>query len=69
MRKYIIETENIALSVDDTLGGVSDDAWRLTLNDKYGHYLLDVDMRKSQLADLLMGLKSIEGEISKEEFI
>ncbi len=68
MRRYIIETENLSLDVDESLAPTDDHSWRLTLNDKYGHYESEAYLRKNQLYDLLLALKGIEDELSMEDF-
>lgn len=66
--EFLIETDRIELDFneareDDDLGG-----YRLTLNDRFGHYDTQVYLDGEQVRDLLDGLKAIENKIPKKEY-
>ena len=64
---FLIETDRIELDFneareDNDLGG-----YRLTLNDRFGHYDTQVYLDSEQVRDLLDGLKAIEDKIPKKD--
>lgn len=65
----IIETQNITLDYDKSRENRDLGAYRLTLNDRYGHYDEDIYISIVQLKDLFDGLKDHQIDYEEEEFL
>ena len=64
---FLIETDRIELDYDESREDRDLGEYRLTLNDRYGHYDTQVYLDDEQVRDLLDGLKAVENKIPKKE--
>ena len=58
--EYIVETENIALDYSEDRMDDGIMPYRLTLYDKYGHYVDDIILTKDEVKDLYDGLENVK---------
>lgn len=66
--EFLIDTKRIELDYEENREDNDIGQYRLTLNDKYGHYYTQVFLDTEQIRDLIDGLLPLDKQIPKNEY-
>ena len=66
--EFLIDTKRIELDYEENREDNDIGQYRLTLNDKYGHYYMQVFLDTEQIRDLIDGLIPLDKQIPKNEY-
>lgn len=66
--EFLIDTKRIELDYEENREDNDIGQYRLTLNDNYGHYYMQVFLDTEQIRDLIDGLLPLDKQIPKNEY-